>query len=54
MIIDAIKTLATETGCDWFSIVLALKDREILTSKQVREIEEFFFSVEEQTSSKNS
>lgn len=41
--IDAIKALAKETNTDWFSIVLALNDRNILTCDQIKKIEDYFF-----------
>lgn len=46
--IDAIKALAKETNTDWFSIVLALNDRNILTCDQIKKIENYFFDWEDQ------
>lgn len=46
--IEAIKTLVKETQSDWFSIVLALKDRNILGSVEIKHIENYFFDWEEQ------
>lgn len=46
--IEAIKTLAKETQTDWLSIVLALKDRNILNSVQIKRIEDYFFDWEEE------
>ena len=44
--IDAIFIISKETGENWHTILLALKDRNLLTGKQCREIEDYFFDRE--------
>lgn len=47
--IEAIEILSRETGANWFSIVLILKDRGLLNPPQIKHIENYFFDQEEQS-----
>ena len=45
--IEAIATLARETGRDWFSVLMALKTSNLLTPTQIKNIEDHFFTLED-------
>lgn len=45
--IEAIKSISKETQADWYSVVLALRDRNILNSTQIKRIEAHFFDLED-------
>ena len=44
--IQAIQSIVNETGRDWYKVTQALADRLIITPKQHREIEAYFFEIE--------
>ena len=50
--VEAIQRISKETGEDWFRIVQALKDGLIITTTKQRELESYFFALEDKKNGK--
>jgi hypothetical protein len=48
LMIEIIENLSNKTGKGWFSVLMIFKDADLVTCKEIKEVENHFFDLEDE------